>query len=322
MLVLSSRAAAQEPSRPEVASLLPDPGLAQSTEYRKAAYPDWTGKALRSATLAERKRSEGGVLGLLTLTASDECWVSVLYYAATGRGMELLDGLPLPPGQHTTLSFPLPPGDAGLTRLLVWRTRPDAAMLEELGASALDPERILPGLVDERWFRRVQPGVSLPVYDERQPHAPSDFFRARYPVYSATLGSNGVVTTRNCSVLFRGPTRFASDQWGSFGQWQLGAGTVLEIKLVLPSRRDYSRALLRLQGQLDGPFVPSEAVRVRLEVNGWRSDEVLLGAGIGVQEQVSFDLSQSIEYGLNTLSLRSDSFGTDWLLRSIELWLE
>lgn len=313
---------AQEMTLTDHPAPLPDLALARSTDYRSAVYPDWTGRALRSAGLVEHKRTEGGVLGLLTLSASADCWVSVLYYAATGRGMELLDGLPLPPGQYTTLSFPLPPGDAGLTRLLVWSSRPGEAVLQALEEQALDPQRRLPGVLDERWFTRTAPGISLPAYDERQPHPPEGFYRARYAAYSATLGTDGTVTARNCSVLFRGPTRFASDQWGSFGQWQLGAGTVLELKLALPSRRDYSRAVLRLQGRLDGPFAPSEAVRLRLEVNGWRSDEVTLSGGIGEPEQVSFDLSRSIEYGLNTLSLRSDSFGTDWLLRSIELWLE
>jgi hypothetical protein len=235
--------------------------------------------------------------------------------------MQLLDALPLPYSQQTTLTFPLPPGDNGLTRLAVWHERPAAAMLAQLELAAWQPGLELPGLVDERWYSRSQPAAALPYTDDRLPSPPQGFFRARGPNVRATIGADGAVLARNCGVYFHGPLRFGSDNWGSYGQWQLG-GPPLELKMVLPKRRDYSRAVLRLHGRLDGPFAPSQPLHLRLEVNGWASGEVALAGSIGEAEQVSFDVSQNIEYGLNTFSLRSDGLGADWLLRSLELWIE
>jgi hypothetical protein len=300
---------------------LPDLDYAQSPEYRSAAYPSWRGDLLRSVGLEEHKRSEGGVLGQLSLTAGRDCWASVIYYAQTGRGLLLLDGLPLPAGQQTTLTFPLPPGDSGYTRLLLWDARPAAGALRLVEAKALDPQRRLAGVLDERWFSRSKPGPQLPPYSDFDMGVPAGIFRARLPNVRAGLLPDGTVVARNCAVYSRGPVRTGSDTWGSFGQWQLTSGMPLELKMVLPSRRDYSHVVLRLQGTA-GSIAPREALRLSVEVNGWRGAEQTLSGGKGEAEQVSFDVSQNVEYGLNTFTLRMESFGAEWLLRRIELWIE
>jgi hypothetical protein len=302
----------------------PDTATAQSSAYRSQAYPDWDGRVLAQADLAEHRRVEGGVIGVLALRGTQPAWVSVLYYAEAGPGYSLLDALPLPAGQQTELTFPLPPGDAGVTRLIVWDAQPAADRLTALLTDAVDPQQRTAGLVDERWFSRTTPRIGGRYQDERWDYErpPGGILLSRTPYTWATVGADGVVTAKNCAVQFSGMTRVGTDSWGAFGQWQLGAGSDLGLQFVLPARRDFTRAVLRLQGAQTAPLLPGQAPTIQLDLNGWRAGESPVTAAPGGAEQVSFDLSQNLQYGLNTLALRSSGFGSGWLLQRIELWVE
>jgi hypothetical protein len=314
------------PALADEPAALPDLAVAQSTAYRQSAYPDWSGRVLREATLAERRRSEGGVIGTLSLQAAQPGWVSVLYYSETGQGYNLLDALPLPASQHTQLTFPLPPGDNGLTRLIVWQRQPEAEVLVRLEHAALDAQRRTGGLSDERWFARTTPGAVAAPTDERLRYerAPAGILRSRTPYVWATLGPDGVASAKNCAVQYSGPTRIGMDNWGAFGQWQLGVGGSLKLQFVLPSRREFNHAVLRVQGQLSGQGPGGRPALLQLDLDGRRIGETPPAGAAGTVEQLSFDLSQTIGYGLNTLSLRNGAAGGggDWLLQNIELWVE
>jgi hypothetical protein len=292
-----------------------------SHSYRQAAYPDWDAGILREAGVVEEKRREGGIAGVATVRAARDCWISALYYSASGRGYLMLEALLIPVRHDTTATYPLPPGDAGLTRLVVWETRPKAALLAQLVNVPVDPARRVPGLLEELWLPRSRPQAPEIWLDERlRLHpAPQQFMLSRQPYAAATLGLDDVVEARNCAVTFRGITVPGSDVWGSFGQWQIGVGNSVQILVPLPLGSGVRHAELRLQGQ---QAVVRGQASLELGIEGWRSTEVPLQAGAGEMELVSFDLSHDLQPGLNTLSLRMANPGGNWLLRSLELWVE
>jgi hypothetical protein len=293
-----------------------------SAAYRSANYPDWDEGVLREAGAVEQKRGDGGIDGLVTISVSQDAWVSVLYYSSSGRGYRMLDELLVPTRHHTTAVYPLPPGDDGLTRLIVWDTRPKPSLLDSLALAPVQANRRIADLVAEQWFPRSRPQPAQVWLDERQriQPLPLQFFLSREPYAAATLGTDDVVRARNCAVTFRGLTLVDNDIWGSFGQWQLGVGNKLQVSVPLRNGMGLRQAELRIQGQQ--AVATRGQTGIELDVNGWRTTEVPLQAGVGELELLSFDVSHDLEPGMNTLSLRTSSAGSNWLLRSIELWIE
>jgi hypothetical protein len=299
--------------------------LAQVTSaaYRAATFPQWDPAVLRDWHAREEKRGEGGLRGLVTLQLARDAWVSTLYYSASGRGYRMLNELLVPVRHRTTASYPLPPGDDGYTRLIVWESRPKDSVLELLLATpVLASGTRIPELLFEEWFPRSQPLAAQPWRDERQriQLAPLQFLLSREPYAAARLRTDDVVEALNCSLTFRGQMLVDSDIWGSYGQWQLGLGNALQLTVPLRTGMGLRHAELRLQGQQ--PDTPHGQAGLQLDVNGWRSTEISLRAGESEMELLSFDVSHDLQPGLNTLSLRTTASGSNWLLRSIELWIE
>jgi hypothetical protein len=259
---------------------------------------------------------------VLAVEAERDTWVSVLYYAQTGRGYRMLDVLPLPQRQHVRLTYPLPPGDAGLSRLLVWSGQPPEDLLAALTDAPLDSSRRVRGLLVEYWFARSATLAPPALPDARrlaQP-APAGFTLSRWPYAYASLDPDGTVQARNCSVAFRGLTRSDMDSWGALGEWQLDPAAPLALSVDIPLRRSYNRAVLLLRGTLAG--LHPQPLSLRLEASGWQVGEMAVQQPAGAVELVSFDVSHDLQAGLNTLSVRCDGFGSSWLLRGAELWLQ
>jgi hypothetical protein len=296
----------------------------------RRAFPDARPGVLRSATYAEVQTRPARRYGLVTCAARSAGFVSLLYYAGNGSSFAAHRALPLPVNHTTTLTFRLPVGEYGITRLILWKSAPADSWLRHLALNPNDLSTAVPGLVAQRWFQRdsaaEMPRSMLLPWEgslRRTVEAPASFLAAPWPWFSAHLAPGHIVEAKNCAVLFDGIETF--DVYGVARHWPLSWSAQLEVDFELPLSISVSQAQLEVAGlpvKREG-FGPAD---LEVTVNGWRVPWPDAGAYAGdaaaTMQLSAWQVGQYLKTGSNTVVLAAPTGVESWQVEAVRLWIQ
>jgi hypothetical protein len=330
MLASTAQAAPRYPS--VQASEFPQPTwLSDSRELSGALFPDLAPGTLPRDEYSEVQPIAGRNFAVVTLSARQSAYVSLLHYTPQRQCFMMRRALPLQNGTDAALTFELPAG-AGLTRLLVWDKAPGDDLLLQLARHPNFTTQSVAGVLAQRWYPRAAEVDSWPLgpLPWENPFEPAELryltlptdLDPGWPLISAYLGGDLRVRTKDCAVLYSGIPTLQVGRRGALGVWPLGWGSELELSFELPEDRSLMRASLRLEPF--GGLPESGAGELEVRVNGWLASSESTPLGLdSASPGPSYQVGPYLQAGGNSIELRRSGLGgSDWELAGLALWVQ
>ena len=288
-------------------------------------FPDYDSSVLGTVEYAEFSRNLG-LTALITCTTRLDGHLAVIHYSMDGFSRIVLPEMPLYTGQTTTYCFDLPEGTGdGLTRVMLWRDRPEISRLDVLARYPNQLEEPVPGLLTQEWFSRGEAQAYFPPWEDQfRPDfdRPGITAKIGWPLCRAVPSSDGGMLTKDCTVLYTGQTELGFDEYGAYGVWDLDWSSELRLVFPLTGGDGYMTADLVVYIGRDTLTLWLSQSSLEVTVNGWSLSGIdILQTSDDDMQPYAVDVSHYLTDGINTISLKPNPFaGADILIHGIELW--